>query len=34
VYAFVPSLEPALARREFFISGDAARHGPRLFSVS
>jgi hypothetical protein len=34
VYAFVPSLEPALARREFFTSGDAARHGPRLFSVS
>ena len=34
LYAFVPSLEPALARREFFISGDAARHGPRLFSVS
>jgi hypothetical protein len=33
-YAFVPSLEPALARREFFTSGDAARHGPRLFSVS
>ena len=33
-YAFVPSLEPALARREFFTSGDTARHGPRLFSVS
>jgi len=33
-YAFVPSLEPALASREFFASGDAARHGPRLFSVS
>jgi hypothetical protein len=33
-YAFVPSLEPGLARREFFASGDAAGHGPRLFSVS
>ena len=33
-YAFTTSLEPALARREFFASGDAARHGPRLFSVS
>jgi hypothetical protein len=33
-YAFVLSLEPALARREFFTSGDTARHGPRLFSVS
>jgi hypothetical protein len=33
-YAFVPSLEPALARREFFTAGDTARHGPRLFSVS
>jgi hypothetical protein len=36
-YAFVPSLEPALARREFFTSGDTTpdtRHGSRLFSVS
>jgi len=33
-YAFVPSLEPALARREFFTADDTARHGPRLFSVS
>jgi hypothetical protein len=33
-YAFVPSLEPALAHREFFTSGDTARHGPRFFSVS
>jgi hypothetical protein len=33
-YAFVPSLEPALACREFFTAGDAARHGLRLFSVS
>ena len=32
-YAFTPSLEPALARREFFASGDP-RHGLRLFSVS
>jgi hypothetical protein len=32
-YAFVPSLEPALARREFFTSGEAARRGARLFSV-
>jgi hypothetical protein len=33
-YEFVPSLEPALARREFFTLGDTARHGLRLFSVS
>ena len=33
-YAFVPSLEPALAHREFFTFGDTARYGPRLFSVS
>jgi hypothetical protein len=33
-YAFVPSLEPALARREFFTSAEVARYGPRLFSVS
>ncbi len=32
-YAFTPSLEPALARREYFASGDP-RHGLRLFSVS
>ncbi len=32
-YAFTASLEPALARREFFASGDP-RHGLRLFSVS
>jgi len=33
VYSFTASLEPALARREFFASGDP-RHGLRLFSVS
>jgi hypothetical protein len=33
-YAFVPELEPALAHREFFTSGDTARRGPRFFSVS
>ncbi len=33
-YAFTTSLEPALARREFFTSGGAASNGPRLFSVS
>jgi hypothetical protein len=33
-YAFTTSLEPALARREFFVSADAANHGPRFFSVS
>jgi hypothetical protein len=32
-YAFTASLEPALARREFFASGDRG-HGLRLFSVS
>jgi hypothetical protein len=32
-YAFSASLEPALARREFFASGDPG-HGLRLFSVS
>jgi hypothetical protein len=32
-YAFTSSLEPALARREFFASG-AAGHGHRLFSAS
>ena len=32
-YAFTASLEPALARREFFASGDPG-HGLRLFSVS
>ena len=32
-YAFTASLEPALARREFFASGDPS-HGLRLFSVS
>ena len=32
-YAFTVSLEPALARREFFASGDSG-HGLRLFSVS
>ncbi len=32
-YAFTGTLEPALARREFFASG-AAVHGLRLFSVS
>jgi len=32
-YAFTASLEPALARREFFASGDSG-HGLRLFSVS
>jgi hypothetical protein len=32
-YAFTASLEPALARREFFTSGDPG-HGLRLFSVS
>jgi len=32
-YAFTASLEPALARREFFASDDAG-HGLRLFSVS
>jgi len=33
VYSFTASLEPALARREFFACGDP-RHGLRLFSVS
>ena len=33
VYSFTASLEPALARREFFASGDPP-HGLRLFSVS
>ncbi len=32
-YAFTASLEPALARREFFTSGQPG-HGLRLFSVS
>jgi hypothetical protein len=32
-YAFTASLEPALARREFFASADPG-HGLRLFSVS
>ena len=32
-YAFTASLEPTLARREFFASGDPG-HGLRLFSVS
>ena len=32
-YAFTASLEPALARREFFALGDPS-HGLRLFSVS
>ena len=32
-YAYVTSLDPALARREFF-SPDGAGHGLRLFSVS
>jgi hypothetical protein len=32
-YAFTPTLDPALARREFFASGDPG-HGLRLFSVS
>ena len=32
-YAFTASLEPALARREFFASDDPG-HGLRLFSVS
>ena len=32
-YVFTTSLEPALARREFFAPG-AARHGLRFFSVS
>ncbi len=32
-YAFTASLEPALARRQFFASGDPS-HGLRLFSVS
>ncbi len=32
-YAFTASLEPALARREFFAFGDPS-HGLRLFSVS
>ena len=32
-YAFTASLEPALARRDFFASGDPG-HGLRLFSVS
>ena len=32
-YAFTASLEPALARREFFACGDSG-HGLRLFSVS
>jgi hypothetical protein len=32
-YAFTATLEPALARREFFTSGDPG-HGLRLFSVS
>jgi len=32
-YAFTASLEPALARRDFFASGDPS-HGLRLFSVS
>ncbi len=31
-YSFTTSLEPALARREFFASGDP-RYGLRLFSV-
>jgi hypothetical protein len=34
-YAFAASLEPALARREFFVSdGPDLRHGLRLFSAS
>jgi hypothetical protein len=32
-HAYVTSLDPALARREFF-SPDGSGHGPRLFSVS
>ena len=32
-YAFAASLEPALARREFFASGDPG-HGLRFFSLS
>jgi hypothetical protein len=32
-YAYVTSLDPALARREFF-SPDGSGHGLRLFSVS
>jgi hypothetical protein len=32
-YAFTATLDPALARREFFASGDPG-HGLRLFSVS
>ncbi len=32
-YGYVTSLEPALARREFFTSGQPG-HGLRLFSVS
>jgi hypothetical protein len=32
-YAFTPTLDPALARREYFASGDPG-HGLRLFSVS
>ena len=32
-YGYVTSLEPALARREFFGS-DGSRHGLRLFSLS
>lgn len=33
-YAFTPTLDPALARREFFASGGGPGHGLRLFSVS
>jgi len=32
-YAFTASLDPALARREYFAAGDPG-HGLRLFSVS
>jgi len=32
-YAYVTSLEPAMARREFFVS-DGSDHGLRFFSLS